>query len=40
MYATAVCPACQVAPGTPCHVDGREIPEPHPQRQREAEVTT
>ncbi|WP_075001213.1 hypothetical protein [Streptomyces qinglanensis] len=39
VIATAVCPACQVAPGTPCRVGGRAIPEPHPQRVQEAEVT-
>lgn len=40
VIAIAVCPACQVPPGTPCCVGGREIPDPHPQRLREAEVTT
>lgn len=35
----AVCPACQVPPGTPCHLDGRPLPAPHPQRENEAKET-
>lgn len=31
--------ACQVEPGTPCHLDGRPLPEPHPQRHDEAKET-
>lgn len=37
--AVAVCPACQVAPGTPCHLDGRPLDTPHPQRTTEAKET-
>lgn len=35
---TAVCPACQVVPGTPCHLDGRPLRggHVHPQREDEA----
>lgn len=40
VYATAVCPACQVALHTPCHLDGRELPDPHPQRTALAQETT
>jgi hypothetical protein len=38
----AVCPLCQVAPGTECHLDGRPLPQGdvHPARLAEAEVTT
>lgn len=38
---TAVCPTCQVAPGTPCHTAGWPLGDPavHPERVREAEVT-
>lgn len=39
---TAVCPACQVAPGTPCHDDGIRRPDSspvHAQRYREAQET-
>jgi hypothetical protein len=37
--ATAVCPACQVPPGTPCHTAGRPLHDGavHPQRTSEAE---
>jgi hypothetical protein len=28
--ATAVCPTCQVAPGTPCHDDGIQRPDSNP----------
>ncbi|WP_443071157.1 zinc finger domain-containing protein [Streptomyces sp. NBC_01476] len=40
--ATAVCPVCQVEPGTPCHNGGWPLgnPEIHPERQTEAERTT
>jgi len=37
--ATAVCPTCQVAPGTPCHDDGIQRPDSspvHPARYTEA----
>lgn len=36
--ATAVCPQCQVEPGVPCHLDGRELPGGgvHPRREVEA----
>jgi hypothetical protein len=35
--ATAVCPACQVAPGVPCHINGRALyGHAHPQRETEA----
>ncbi|WNI19147.1 zinc finger domain-containing protein [Actinacidiphila sp. ITFR-21] len=39
--ATAVCPTCQVAPGTECHNGGWALPggAVHPARQTEAEVT-
>lgn len=39
--ATAVCPACQVAPGTPCQENGWALPNgiTHPARLAEAEVT-
>lgn len=34
---TAVCPACQVEPGIPCHLDGRAFRDHHhPQRETEA----
>lgn len=38
--ATAVCPTCQVAPGTPCHDDGIQRPDSspvHDARYTEAE---
>lgn len=35
----AVCPACQVEPGVPCHLDGRPLDTPHPQRTTEAKET-
>lgn len=40
--ARAVCPLCQVPPGTLCHLDGHPLPYPevHPARLAEAEVTT
>ncbi|MFD8088704.1 zinc finger domain-containing protein [Streptomyces malaysiensis] len=36
--ATAVCPECQVEPGVPCHLDGRELRDGavHPRREVEA----
>lgn len=34
--ATAVCPTCQVAPGTPCHDNGRPLHDIHPARRNEA----
>jgi hypothetical protein len=35
--ATAVCPTCQVAPGTPCRTDdGRPLGDIHPTRRTEA----
>lgn len=39
--ATAVCPVCQVEPGTDCHEAGRPLPggDVHPRRQTEAEET-
>lgn len=39
--ASACCPACQVEPTIPCHLDGRELPDGavHPQRVTEAERT-
>ena len=39
VVATAVCPACQVEPGVPCHLDGRELAEAHPRRVVEARET-
>lgn len=36
--ATAVCPACQVEPGVPCHLDGRPFPDGHVHPQRETEA--
>ncbi|MFF5703452.1 hypothetical protein ACFY7H_13225 [Streptomyces sp. NPDC012794] len=33
---TAVCTTCQVAPGTPCHDNGRPIDGHHPARENEA----
>jgi hypothetical protein len=36
--ATAVCPTCQVAPGTECRKpDGRPLHDIHPARRTEAE---
>lgn len=39
--ASAVCPVCQVAPGTPCHNGGWPLGEPaiHPERLTEAQET-
>lgn len=39
--ATACCPACQVTPGVPCHLDGRALHagHVHPQREEEARRT-
>ncbi len=37
--ATACCPACQVAPSTPCHDEGRARATVHARRQQEAEET-
>lgn len=37
---TAVCPACAVEPGTPCHIDGRPLDTAHPARHDEATRTT
>lgn len=36
--ATACCPVCQVEPGVPCHLDGRELRDGvvHPRREDEA----
>ncbi|MGY0062782.1 zinc finger domain-containing protein [Streptomyces sp. LZ34] len=36
--ASAVCPVCQVEPGVPCHLDGRELRDGgvHPRREVEA----
>lgn len=39
VIASAVCPACQVVPGQPCHLDGRPLDTPHPQRTTEAQET-
>ena len=41
VVATAVCPACQVAPGTGCHNSGWPLGDPavHPERVAEAERT-
>ncbi|WP_443732113.1 zinc finger domain-containing protein [Streptantibioticus silvisoli] len=38
----AVCPACQVAPSTPCHAGGIPLPggAVHPQRHTEADRTS
>ncbi|OKH91463.1 zinc finger domain-containing protein [Streptomyces uncialis] len=36
--ATARCPACQAAPGAPCHDDGRHTTT-HTRRYQEAEAT-
>ncbi|WP_435853693.1 zinc finger domain-containing protein [Streptomyces sparsogenes] len=35
---TACCPVCQVEPGVPCHLDGRELRDGavHPRREAEA----
>lgn len=35
---TAVCPACQVPPGTPCHLGGRALHDGHVHPQRETEA--
>lgn len=37
----AVCPACQVEPGIPCHHEGRQLPDGanHPQRDALAKTT-
>lgn len=35
----ACCPACQVTPGTPCHDNGRPLPDVHPRRIQEAKET-
>lgn len=32
--AVAVCPTCQVAPGTPCHDDGVQRPDSSPVHAR------
>jgi hypothetical protein len=39
--ATAVCPACQVEPTVPCHIDGMPFrtSHVHPQRETEARRT-
>jgi hypothetical protein len=37
--ATAVCTTCQVTPGTPCHDNGRELDDVHPNRINEAKET-
>jgi hypothetical protein len=39
--ATSVCPACQVTPGTPCHLDGWPLKDGavHGERAAIAEVT-
>ncbi|MET8826042.1 hypothetical protein ABZX40_13300 [Streptomyces sp. NPDC004610] len=39
VLATACCPDCQVAPGTPCHIEGRPLADVHPRRRQEAEET-
>ncbi|WP_438818622.1 zinc finger domain-containing protein [Streptomyces venezuelae] len=37
---TAVCPHCQVAPGTPCHTEGIPLPDQvHARRYLVAEET-
>ncbi|MCY0959937.1 hypothetical protein [Streptomyces sp. H27-H5] len=35
--ATAVCPTCQTAPGTPCHDDGAPRPDSSPVHARRYE---
>lgn len=35
--ATAVCPTCQVTPGTPCHDDGIQRPDSSPVHNRRYE---
>ncbi|GAA3384398.1 zinc finger domain-containing protein [Streptomyces racemochromogenes] len=37
---TAVCPTCQVAPGTPCHDNGIQRPDNSPVHARRYEEAT